>query len=64
MLGNIGWTELILIFLVILVLFGAKRLPEIGKALGRAFREFKQGMREISEGEKEDEDKDEKKGVS
>jgi sec-independent protein translocase protein TatA len=39
--------EIILIFLVVLLLFGAKRLPEIGSALGKGIREFKGSVREI-----------------
>jgi sec-independent protein translocase protein TatA len=50
MFGGVGIPELILIFLVILLLFGAKRLPEIGSSLGRGIREFKGSLREI-EGE-------------
>ncbi|MFO8172891.1 MAG: twin-arginine translocase TatA/TatE family subunit [Longimicrobiales bacterium] len=42
--------EIIMIFLVVLLLFGAKRLPEIGSALGKGIREFKSSVREI-EGE-------------
>jgi sec-independent protein translocase protein TatA len=42
--------EIILIFMVVLLLFGAKRLPEIGSALGKGIREFKGSIREI-EGE-------------
>jgi sec-independent protein translocase protein TatA len=42
--------EIILIFVVVLLLFGAKRLPEIGSALGKGIREFKSSVREI-EGE-------------
>ena len=37
----IGYTELILIFLVVFLLFGAKRIPELAKALGKASHEFK-----------------------
>lgn len=37
----IGYTELILIFLVVFLLFGAKRIPELAKALGKASPEFK-----------------------
>ena len=40
-MGNIGLGELLVILAVVLVLFGAKRLPEIGKALGKGIREFK-----------------------
>jgi sec-independent protein translocase protein TatA len=46
MLGGIGAQELILIFLVILLLFGARRIPEIASGLGKGLREFKKAMRE------------------
>jgi len=49
-IGGLGMGEIILIFLVVLLLFGAKRLPEIGSALGKGIREFKSSVREI-EGE-------------
>ena len=39
--------EIVLIFLVVLLLFGAKRLPEIGSSLGKGIREFKGSLREI-----------------
>ena len=38
---GLGVQELVVIFLIVIVLFGAKRLPEIGKGLGRGIREFK-----------------------
>jgi sec-independent protein translocase protein TatA len=44
---NIGIGEMVLIFLVVLLLFGAKRLPEIGSSLGKGIREFKGSMREV-----------------
>jgi len=44
-MGRIGFTELLLILVVILLLFGAKRLPEIGSSLGKAFREFQKAMK-------------------
>lgn len=47
MFGGIGPMELLLIFLVVLLLFGAKRLPEIGSSLGKGIREFKGSFREI-----------------
>ena len=49
-IGGLGMGEIILIFLVVLLLFGAKRLPEIGSSLGKGIREFKSSVREI-EGE-------------
>jgi sec-independent protein translocase protein TatA len=50
MFGGFGMWEIVLIFMVILLLFGAKRLPEIGSSLGKGIREFKGSLREI-EGE-------------
>jgi len=49
-IGGLGMGEMVLIFVVVLLLFGAKRLPEIGSALGKGIREFKSSVREI-EGE-------------
>lgn len=46
-LGGLGMWEMMLIFFVVLLLFGAKRLPEIGSALGKGIREFKGSVREI-----------------
>ncbi|TVP46862.1 MAG: twin-arginine translocase TatA/TatE family subunit [Gemmatimonadales bacterium] len=47
MFGGVGMPEIVLIFLVVLLLFGAKRLPEIGSSLGKGIREFKGSLREI-----------------
>ncbi|MFQ6675457.1 MAG: twin-arginine translocase TatA/TatE family subunit [Fidelibacterota bacterium] len=41
LIGGLGWGEILLIFLVILLLFGAKRLPELARGLGKGIREFK-----------------------
>ena len=41
MFGEIGIEKLILLFVIVLVMFGAKRLPEIGQGLGKGIREFK-----------------------
>jgi len=46
-LGGLGMWEMLLIFLVVLLLFGAKRLPEIGSSLGKGIREFKGSIREV-----------------
>ena len=43
-MGNLGMPELIVILLIALVLFGANRLPEIGKSIGRSIQEFKKGL--------------------
>jgi sec-independent protein translocase protein TatA len=50
MFSGIGMWELIFLFVIVLLLFGAKRLPEIGASLGKGIREFKGSLREI-EGE-------------
>ncbi len=42
---NLGATELLIIFLIIIVLFGATRLPHIGKGLGEGIRNFKKGIK-------------------
>ena len=49
MLGGIGAQELILIFLVILLLFGARRIPEIAQGLGKGMREFRKAMKETQD---------------
>lgn len=46
-LSGFGMGEMIFIFLIVLLLFGAKRLPEIGSSLGKGIREFKSSVREI-----------------
>lgn len=57
---NIGAPELILILLILLLLFGANRLPEIGKSLGRSLAEFKKAMREAGRDLKNEPEEDEK----
>ena len=42
--GNVGWQGLVIILLVLLVVFGPKRLPELGRSLGRGMREFKDSV--------------------
>ena len=44
---DIGMPELIVIFVIILVLFGGKNLPEVGKSLGEAIKNLKKAMNEI-----------------
>jgi sec-independent protein translocase protein TatA len=52
--GNFGWQELLIIFVILLLLFGATRLPALSKSLGQSIRGFKKGMEgdEPSDGEK------------
>ncbi len=44
MFGNLGFPEILLLLVVVLLVFGAKRLPEIGQSLGKGIREFKKSM--------------------
>ena len=46
-MGAIGMQEMILIFLVVLLLFGSKRLPELARGLGKGIREFKKATRDL-----------------
>ena len=60
---GLGPTEIIIIVVIILILFGARKIPEIGKGLGGAVREFKNIKKEISstpEKKSDDEKKEEK----
>ena len=58
MFGSVGMTELIIGLVIILLLFGAKRVPELARGLGSGVREFKKGTQE---GEVEDKKKEEEK---
>ena len=54
-MGLPGHTEIILIVFVILLLFGAKKLPELSRSLGKSLGEFKKGQKEGTEPDQEDE---------
>jgi sec-independent protein translocase protein TatA len=56
--GSLGGTELIIALVIILLLFGAKRIPELARGLGSGVREFRAGTKE-GQLEKEEEKKDE-----
>ena len=57
MLGNLGPMELFIILVIVLVIFGARRVPEIGASIGKGIREFKRNLsdvdRQITEPERE-----------
>jgi sec-independent protein translocase protein TatA len=52
--GNLGFMEILLILVVVLLLFGARRLPEIGASFGKSIKEFKKGISEVDRSIKED----------
>ncbi len=58
---QIGIGELVVIFLIVIVLFGPRRLPELGRAIGDAIREFKKSLKETGEGTKETKKEDDNK---
>ena len=46
---GLGWPELVIILVIVLVIFGASRVPEIGRALGKGIREFRGSVSEVKE---------------
>ncbi len=46
-LGNIGAGEIVIVALVVLLLFGGKKIPELMKGLGKGVKSFKDGMKEV-----------------
>lgn len=60
---GLGVQELLIIFVIIMVLFGAKKLPEMGKGLGKGIREFKNATNKLEENDDESEKEAEPKVV-
>lgn len=50
---SLGFGEIVLILVIVLIVFGAKRLPEIGKALGTGVREFKKEVKNLKDDDAE-----------
>jgi len=48
-MGSVGGPEIFLILLIVLVLFGAKKLPDLAKGMGEAIREFRKASRDVQE---------------
>ena len=49
MFGNLGTGEIILILLIVLIFFGAKKIPELAQGLGKGLREFRKAARDIQD---------------
>ena len=52
-MGRIGIPELLIILLIVILIFGASRLPELGKGIGKGIKNFKDATREGASGEKD-----------
>lgn len=59
--GTVGATEIIIIALIVLLLFGGKKIPELMKGIGKGVRSFKDGMKGIEDEIKEDKGSEEEK---
>ncbi len=66
LIGPLGWSELLIILVIVLIFFGPKRLPEVAEAIGKSLRKFKKASRdvkdEIESGSKDITEDDEKQG--
>ena len=56
MLGGVGAQEILLILLIIVLLFGARKIPEIARGLGKSMSEFKKGLKDVDEEIKKEEE--------
>lgn len=54
--GSFGWPEILIIALIVLLLFGGRKIPELMKGLGKGVRSFKDGMKDIEDSVKDNED--------
>jgi len=63
MLGGLRMPELIVIGLIILFIFGAKKIPEMGKGLGEGIKNFKKSIRGGEDSKEKDDDKNDKKSA-
>lgn len=52
MFGSLGFGEILLILLIVVLIFGTSRIPELGRGLGEGIKNFKKSMRGDDEGEK------------
>ena len=60
-LGSLGLPEILIIAVIILLLFGAKKIPELMRGMGQGVRSFKDGMKEVTDDIEDDKKKDKEK---
>ena len=53
-MGRLGWPELIIVLVIVLILFGAARLPGIARSIGSSAREFRKGFERESSGDEDE----------
>ena len=51
MFGNLGFTEIAILIGILVLFFGAKRIPEIGQSIGKGIKEFKRGLKDVEASE-------------
>jgi sec-independent protein translocase protein TatA len=61
MFGNLGAGEIILIVIVILILFGSKKIPELAQGIGKGMKEFKKALNDVEDEIKTTDKKDDEK---
>jgi len=49
LIGPLGWSELLIIFFIILIIFGPRKLPEVAEAFGKSIQKFKKASREVTD---------------
>lgn len=59
MIPNIGPLEIAIVLIIALIVFGPKRLPELGRSLGKGINEFKDGLSSVGQDQDDDDDDDE-----
>lgn len=55
-MGNLGPLEIGIILVIVIVLFGAKRLPDLGSSVGKSIKNFKSGMKEVQDSDTSDDE--------
>ncbi len=49
LIGPLGWQELLIVFFIILIVFGPRKLPEVAEAMGKSIQKFKRASRDVRE---------------